>query len=629
MNLKERDSKILELERRIKEKELEMKKCIDLSNTLNARQLAYKIVLNAEFGSLANKHFVMFCNKIAEAITKTGQSLIQHMESTNEQYWYEMFHKDKELHKNVIIFKKVLEYIEINNLDKESILSNNEKVDEIITKLDLTNITIPEITKIDDRYIRVENNSFVEKPIKSEVYVEGLVKRVETVSAYVDTDSVEASSILHSEMGSITIEDYYNNCLTNKKDIEYSPNGHEIIICDDSRTILNYNKGVLYNASVKKVIRHKVSKKRWKIKTVNGKEIYVTGDHSMVVFRDNVQIVVKPYEILKTDKILSLVSITDFILGNIEECVMVEDFFEEYVYDIEMNDDTHTFIANDILVHNSLFVCYKPALKKFNITENQLDFVHYISRTRMKDFFKEKLDEYAKKYKVENKMDFEMEQISKSIIYLEKKMYVKNVVWEEGVYSDPETNIQAKGIDLVRSSSPVFIRDKERGVYKIIKYFFKNPETYNDRELTKLIKSMKDLFKLEPIENISMTTSCSNYNTKVIDDQESLKVVLGAHHAVKAAALHNYLLNQNSEYKKKYNLIKSGQKVKYYYTSNSLNSEFAYVAGQYPKEIGDKYAPIDYDTQFEKCVLNLVNRFNAVLGLSKLSPKLTFTWSLF
>ena len=391
MNLKERDSKILELERRIKEKELEMKKCIDLSNTLNARQLAYKIVLNAEFGSLANKHFVMFCNKIAEAITKTGQSLIQHMESTNEQYWYEMFHKDKELHKNVIIFKKVLEYIEINNLDKESILSNNEKVDEIITKLDLTNITIPEITKIDDRYIRVENNSFVEKPIKSEVYVEGLVKRVETVSAYVDTDSVEASSILHSEMGSITIEDYYNNCLTNKKDIEYSPNGHEIIICDDSRTILNYNKGVLYNASVKKVIRHKVSKKRWKIKTVNGKEIYVTGDHSMVVFRDNVQIVVKPYEILKTDKILSLVSITDFILGNIEECVMVEDFFEEYVYDIEMNDDTHTFIANDILVHNSLFVCYKPALKKFNITENQLDFVHYISRTRMKDFFKEKL----------------------------------------------------------------------------------------------------------------------------------------------------------------------------------------------------------------------------------------------
>jgi hypothetical protein len=32
----------------------------------------------------------------------------------------------------------------------------------------------------------------------------------------------------------------------------------------------------------------------------------VTGDHSMVIFRDGIQMVVKPSEILKTDKILCL-----------------------------------------------------------------------------------------------------------------------------------------------------------------------------------------------------------------------------------------------------------------------------------------------------------------------------------
>jgi hypothetical protein len=44
------------------------------------------------------------------------------------------------------------------------------------------------------------------------------------------------------------------------------------------------------------------------------------------------------------------------------------------------------------------------------------------------------------------------------------------------------------------------------------------------------------------IEEISMTTSCSNYSSKVIDDVTDVLTVKGAHFGVKAAALHNYLL---------------------------------------------------------------------------------------
>jgi intein/homing endonuclease len=62
----------------------------------------------------------------------------------------------------------------------------------------------------------------------------------------------------------------------------------------------------LYYADVRRIIRHKVSKPKWKLKTKSGKEIIVTGDHSMVVFRDGEKLVVKPSEILKTDKILCL-----------------------------------------------------------------------------------------------------------------------------------------------------------------------------------------------------------------------------------------------------------------------------------------------------------------------------------
>ena len=50
----------------------------------------------------------------------------------------------------------------------------------------------------------------------------------------------------------------------------------------------------------------------------------------------------------------------------IESCELVGNFNDEYVYDIEVNDDTHTFIANDMLVHNSLFVSFKPAMDHSN-----------------------------------------------------------------------------------------------------------------------------------------------------------------------------------------------------------------------------------------------------------------------
>ena len=51
---------------------------------------------------------------------------------------------------------------------------------------------------------------------------------------------------------------------------------------------------------------------------------------------------------------------------------------------------------------------------------------------------------------------------------------------------------------------------------------------------------------------------------KVIDDVTDVVTVKGAHFAIKAAALHNYLLNKNSEYKVKYDNIRGGR-IKYYY----------------------------------------------------------------
>ena len=52
---------------------------------------------------------------------------------------------------------------------------------------------------------------------------------------------------------------------------------------------------------------------------------------------------------------------------NFEEIESIEKIenFNEYVYDIEVDDNSHTFIANNILVHNSVYSTYGSFFKCF------------------------------------------------------------------------------------------------------------------------------------------------------------------------------------------------------------------------------------------------------------------------
>ncbi len=130
------------------------------------------------------------------------------------------------------------------------------------------------------------------------------IDKSENVSIYADTDSCQFDSLIQTEYEKITIENWYNQNIKNGSG-GITINGHESVLTNDK--ILNYSEdNKLYYATVKRIIKHKVSKPKWKLKTKSGKEIIVTNDHSMIVFRDGEKIEVKPSEILKTDKILVL-----------------------------------------------------------------------------------------------------------------------------------------------------------------------------------------------------------------------------------------------------------------------------------------------------------------------------------
>ena len=126
----------------------------------------------------------------------------------------------------------------------------------------------------------------------------------EEVSIYADTDSCDSNTIIRTNTNQLRIEDWYNENIKNGSGGN-TIKGHESVLTYDK--ILNYSKDKgIYYAPVKRIIRHKVTKAKWKLKTNSGKEVIVTNDHSMIVFREGNQIEVKPSEILKSDKILVL-----------------------------------------------------------------------------------------------------------------------------------------------------------------------------------------------------------------------------------------------------------------------------------------------------------------------------------
>jgi DNA polymerase elongation subunit (family B) len=275
---------------------------------------------------------------------------------------------------------------------------------------------------------------------------------------------------------------------------------------------------------------------------------------------------------------------------------------------------------------DSLFVAYQPAMDSCNWQGDPMDFINILNKNRIQKYFTNILDKYALKNKVENIEDFELERIDQSVIFLEKKCYVQNVVLEDGIPYKPLSYMPSKGIEIVKSSTPKFARER---AMELIKYLFAHPKDYKIQEVLNIVKELKKAFMwcaAENIEDVSMSCSMNNYEKGVIEDTKELKFNTGAHFSVKAAAFHNYLLKKNPEMLTKYEFVKSGNKIKYYYTKNSLHETFGYNRGSFPTE----FAPeIDLDLQFEKSVLNIINRFMGVLNMPIINKRISVVMALF
>ena len=199
----------------------------------------------------------------------------------------------------------------------------------------------------------------------------------------------------------------------------------------------------------------------------------------------------------------------EYIFEDIEVCECIGYFEDEYVYDIEMDDETHTFIANDILVHNSSYVNLGPVVDCIPGLREKGDkeICHFLvgfADEYLNKYFDKILTDYLTPRHAKNYHVFELETVGKSSIFTGvKKRYAQAILWKDGrIYDEPK--LKYKGLEVIKGSYPSF----SRKILKSLTEMLLLDDSNNDKFIFKLNQKMmayKDEFFKQPIDNISET----------------------------------------------------------------------------------------------------------------------------
>ena len=282
----------------------------------------------------------------------------------------------------------------------------------------------------------------------------------------------------------------------------------------------------------------------------------------------------------------------------------LDDFFKEK-FDIDKN----VTIYQDT---DSCYLDYTPVIEKFGIPKDNV--AKYVKSI---DIFNEKMIyplfdkifhefSYELHNNPENYYHFKREKIARSGIWTSAKKYALYVLDSEGyTYEEPEVEIT--GMEIVRSSTPSFCREKIKEVVKMIFDSGKDKATVMPR-----IKEIHDEFKKASVEDIAFPRGLNHYEKYILD---SGKLAKGCLIQVRAAKTYNDLIDKYDLFNK-YGYICKGEKIKFIYVSESPNSNFENVIG-FPEVLPEEFGihdKIDYHTQWEKSFMSPIQVISKSIG---------------
>lgn len=242
----------------------------------------------------------------------------------------------------------------------------------------------------------------------------------------------------------------------------------------------------------------------------------------------------------------------------------------------------------------------------------QIEFCKAIIDNKLAPFLDSAFDKYAKSFHTINKMQFALENISYSGIWVAKKNYVLRVGFDGYLLDKPY--LIAKGIDLAKAAFPKYARDKIEIIMN--EMLDKGNKIDIEHDIVTKLREYRKMFDMNEIEDISFNYNVTKYNEYIISTKE-LKLKEKIPIRARASAYHNHLIEKTQNLK--YAKIRQGNKVKFYYAKSTDNPEmnvFAFIPGNYPAEFA---LPMDYDEQFFRLVVEPINKQLDAMGMHTLN----------
>ena len=258
---------------------------------------------------------------------------------------------------------------------------------------------------------------------------------------------------------------------------------------------------------------------------------------------------------------------------------------------------------------DSCYVTLDPLVEKFykgKEPEKIVDILDKICETKIQEVLNKicsEISDYTNAF--QNKISFKREAIAETGVWVAKKRYALNVYNNEGItYKEPKLKVM--GLEIVRSSTPEPIREALRKAVKLVL-------TSDENTLQSYIMGFETEFRKMKAEDISFPRGVNGVE-KYTDRSNRYKQATPMH--VRGALLYNFYINKN-DLRKKYELIKEGDKIKFVYLKepNTIGENCIAFNTVIPPEL-DLLKFIDYEKMFDKSFLEPMNTILTGIGWS-------------